>query len=168
MLETGHHATLREGIRAGENLRVGTHADLQGDTDIGDFVRIHSGAFICRSSKIEDFVWVFPRAVFTEDPHPPSDGCNKGPHIHEYAVIAAAATLLPGVQVGAAALVGAHSLVTKDVAPGELVAGVPARSRGALSQLALRDGSGGAAYPWTGHFRRGYPDHVVERWARGL
>jgi acetyltransferase-like isoleucine patch superfamily enzyme len=163
-LETGHHATIRARTVAGENLRVGTGSDLQGAIAIGDFVRIHSRVFVAQTTTLEDFVWVFPGALFTDDPHPPSEGFTAGAHVHAYAVIAAGATLLPGVDIGEGAMVAARSLVTRDVAPGELVAGVPAVSRGPAAALTLRDGSG-AAYPWTRHFRRGYPDAVLERWA---
>jgi acetyltransferase-like isoleucine patch superfamily enzyme len=162
-LETGHHATLREGITAGVNLRVGTSCDVQGAARLGDHVRLHSGVFLCQGSVLEDYVWVFPHVVFTEDPHPPSDGHNAGPHVERYAVIAAHATLLPGVRIGEGAVVAAHSLVTKDVAPGAVVAGVPARPRGEATDIVLRDGSG-PAYPWRRHFRRGYPDDVVRAW----
>jgi acetyltransferase-like isoleucine patch superfamily enzyme len=153
-LETGHHATLRENVRAGTNLRVGTFSDVQGDAHFGDYVRLHSSVFVSKLTKIADFAWVFPGVTFTEDPHPPSDVANEGATLGRYAVVAAAATLLPGVSVGDEAVVAAHSLVTRDVEPGMLVAGVPARPRGAASELFLRDGSGRPAYPWREHFGR--------------
>jgi len=164
-LETGHHATLREGIGAGTNLRVGTFGDVQGDSVLGDYVRLHSNVFIAKASTIEDFVWVFPHAVFTDDPHPPSDGPQvAGPHVERYAVVGAAATLLPGVRIGAGAVVAAQSVVTADVAPETIVAGIPARPRGDASSVMLRDGSGRPAYPWTTHFARGYPEEISGRW----
>jgi acetyltransferase-like isoleucine patch superfamily enzyme len=163
-LETGHAATLREGIHAGENLRVGTSCDLQGDSTIGEYVRLHSGVFVCRGTAIEDFAWVFMGTVFTDDPHPPNDRVRAASQVGRYAVVAASVTVLPGVRIGEDALVGARSLVTRDVEPGTVVAGVPASPRGRVSEIELRDGTGEPAYPWRRHFRRGYPDEVVQAW----
>jgi acetyltransferase-like isoleucine patch superfamily enzyme len=166
-LETGHGATLREGIRAGVNLRAGTLCDLQGDAQVGDYVRLHSNVFVCKRTVIEDFVWVFAGTVFTDDPHPPSDGSNAGVHVGRYAVIAASVTLLPGVRIGEDAFVGAHSLVSRDVQPGMFVAGVPAEARMPVSEIRLRDGTEAPAYPWRRHFHRGYPEEVVREWRQG-
>ena len=163
-LETGHHATIREGITAGVNLRVGTLADLQGDTTFGRYVRLHSSVQIHKGSTIGDFVWVFPSAVLTNDPHPPSDVAFAGVVVEEFAVIAAMACIAPGVRVGARSLVAASSMVTRDVPPETVVMGSPARPAGPTSGVLLRDGSGRPAYPWTNHFQRGYPRQVVDEW----
>jgi acetyltransferase-like isoleucine patch superfamily enzyme len=162
-LETGHHVTIRESARIGRNLRVGTFSDIQGHSQIGDYVRLHSGVFIAQHTTIEDCVWLFPHVVLTDDPHPPSDGHHTGAHIEMYASIGAAALVLPGITVGRDALVAARSLVTRDVRPGAVVAGSPARDRGDASAIQLRNGSG-PAYPWRRHFRRGYPQDVVAGW----
>lgn len=163
-LETGHHATIREGITAGVNLRIGTLADLQGDTTFGRYVRLHSSVQIHKGSTIGDFVWVFPSAVLTNDPHPPSDVAFAGVVVEEFAVIAAMACIAPGVRVGARSLVAASSMVTRDVPPETVVMGSPARPAGPTSGVLLRDGSGRPAYPWTNHFQRGYPRQVVDEW----
>lgn len=163
-LETGHHATLREGITAGVNLRVGTLADLQGDTTFGRYVRLHSNVHIGKGSVIGDFVWIFPFTVLTNDPHPPSEIAHAGAVVEDFAVIATMTCIAPGVRVGAHSLVAASSMVTRDVPPSTIVIGSPARAVGPTSDVLLRDGSGRPAYPWTTHFRRGYPRDVVEEW----
>ena len=163
-LETGHHATIREGITAGVNLRVGTLADLQGDTTFGRYVRLHSSVQIHKGSTIGDFVWLFPSAVLTNDPHPPSDVAFAGVVVEEFAVIAAMACIAPGVRVGARSLVAASSMVTRDVPPDTVVMGSPAKPAGPTSGVRMRDGSGRPAYPWTTHFLRGYPRQVVDEW----
>lgn len=163
-LETGHRVTVREGITAGENLRVGTLSDLQGDAILGDFVRLHSNVHVSKLSTIGDFVWIFPYTVLTNDPHPPSEGHHVGATIEDFAVVSTLVCVAPGVTVGRAAVVGASSMVTKDVEPGALVMGVPAKPFGDASRITLRDGSGRPAYPWTGHFDRGYPADVAAQW----
>lgn len=162
-LVTGHRVTVREKTVAGVNLQIGTLGDIQGDCVIGDHVRFHSNVHVGKKCKIGSFVWVFPYAVLTNDPTPPSEDL-VGPVIEDYAVIATMSVILPGVVVGTGALIGAHTLVSKDVPEGMIAVGVPAKILGPASNVKLRDGSGRAAYPWTTHFHRGYPEDVVEDW----
>jgi acyl-[acyl carrier protein]--UDP-N-acetylglucosamine O-acyltransferase len=164
-LETGHRVTIREGTRAGENLRVGTLSDIQGDVEIGDYVRLHSNVHVGKHARIGDFVWIYPYTVLTNDPTPPSDDAHhRGVVVEDAAVITTMCCIAPGVTIGAGALVAAMSMVTKDVPPGSVARGAPAREVGPASAVQLRDGSGRSAYPWQHHFRRGYPDTVVENW----
>lgn len=163
-LETGHHVTLREGLDVGENLRVGTLSDLQGDATIGNFVRLHSNVHIAKRTALGDFVWIFPYSVLTNDPHPPNDSFFAGVTVEPYAVITTMCCVAPGVRIGARSLVAASSMVTRDVEPDTIVRGVPARPIGPTSAVILRDGSGRSAYPWTRHFRRGYPSDVTDGW----
>ena len=79
-------------------------------------------------------------------------------------MIAAMACIAPGVRIGARSLVAASSIVTRDVPSETVVMGSPAKPIGPTSGVLLRDGSGRPAYPWTRHFRRGYPGDVVEEW----
>ena len=159
-LETGHHVVLREGLIVGRGTRIGTFSDLQGVARIGDYVRMHSNVFVAQGTAIESFVWIFPHVVLTNDPHPPSDECTQGPTIERYAVIGARATLLPSVRIGANAVVAAGATVTRDVAPGRLVVGTPARELKAADLVRCSDGRLDQPYPWWTHFRRGYPDDV--------
>jgi acetyltransferase-like isoleucine patch superfamily enzyme len=165
-LRTGHGVTIREGVTAGRELQIGSGSDLQGRTNIGDHVRTHSGVFIPQGTTIADFVWLFPHVVLMDDPHPPSDLGRAAPVLEEYCVLGAGALVLPGVRVGARAVVAAGSLVSRDVPPDALVAGLPARKVGPASRVKLRDGSGAAAYPWMRHFHRGYPPDAVARWKK--
>ena len=159
-LVTGHRVTVREGFRAGRSFQIGTLGDLQGHATVGDYVRTHSSVHIGQGTTMGDFVWVFPYTVFTNDPHPPSE-VRLGVAVEDYAVIATMVTVLPGVRIGARSLVGAHSLVNRDVPPDMVVSGVPAKVVAEARQLLLRDGSGLPAYPWTDHFHRGYPTEAV-------
>lgn len=162
-LTTGHHVTVREKTHAGKAFQIGTLSEIQGDVMVGDYVRFQSNVFVGKMTKIGSFVWVLPYAVLTNDPTPPSNvlmGCT----IEDYASIAAAAVVLPGVTVGTRSLVAAHACVTKDVPPGMAVAGVPAKVVGEAANIKLRDGTGRPAYPWTTHFHRGYPEEITRQW----
>lgn len=162
-LTTGHRVTVRENTIAGTGFQIGTSSEIQGDCSIGDYVRFQSNIFVGKKTNIGNYVWILPYVVLTNDPTPPSNvmiGCT----IEDYASIAAASVVLPGVTVGHHSLVAAQACVTKSVPPHMVVAGVPARVIGEASAIKLRDGSDMAAYPWTEHFTRGYPSSITERW----
>jgi acetyltransferase-like isoleucine patch superfamily enzyme len=162
-LATGHRVTVRELTTAGQNLQIGTLSDIQGTCRIGDYVRFHSNVHIGQHSTIEDFVWIFPYTVLTNDPHPPSE-TMMGVTIERFAAIATMSVVLPGVRIGAGALIGAHSSVTKDVAPDTVAVGAPAAAVCPTSRIMMKDGTNRPAYPWRTHFHRGYPEHVIAAW----
>lgn len=161
--ECGHRVTIREGSVIGTGVRIGTQSDLQGDLVVGDYVRMHSSVFIPARTTIEDFVWLFPGVTLTNDPHPPSDSCTQGPTIRRFAAVGARAVVMPGIEIGEHALVGAMSLVTKDVPGRTVVVGAPAKQIGPVTDVKCRHEAGVATdvYPWPDHFRRGYPDGVL-------
>lgn len=163
-LMTGHRVSVRERTMAGENLQIGTLSDFQGHCSIGNYVRTHSNVHIGQGSEIANYCWIFPYVVLTNDPHPPSDGFRVGCKVEEYAVISTSSCVLPGVVIGAGSLIAACALVTKDVLPGRIAGGVPAKDLGPVGNIKLRNGSGQPAYPWRRHFHRGYPVDVVNRW----
>lgn len=161
-LVTGHRVTVLSGTMAGVGLQIGTGGDIQGDCEIGDHVRMQSDVAIGKGSVIGSYVWLFPRVSLLNDPTPPSDTL-LGPHIGDYVVLCAHSTILPGVKVGAGAVVGAATLCDRGVMTDRIVSGNPMRDRGATSRIKLR-GSRLPAYPWTRHFHRGYPADIVARW----
>ncbi|MBH2042329.1 MAG: N-acetyltransferase [Comamonadaceae bacterium] len=162
-LVTGHRVTVREGTQAGLNLQIGTLSDIQGTCQIGNYVRFHSNVHIGQHSTVGDFVWIFPYVVLTNDPHPPSE-VMRGVTLNDYVAVATMSVILPGVEVGQGALIGAHSSVGRNVDPDTVVAGAPAKMICRTEEILLKDGSGRPAYPWRRHFSRGYPDEVVARW----
>jgi acetyltransferase-like isoleucine patch superfamily enzyme len=154
--QTGHHVTIREGTRIGIHCSVGTLSDLQGQIKIGDYVRLHSNVHLGQLTTVDDYVWIYPYVVATNDPHPPM-GDLVGAHIRPFAQVTTGAILMPGKTVGENALVGAGAVVTKDVPPETVAAGVPAKALGSVRDL--RDGAGRPMYPWKDHLKtyRGYP-----------
>lgn len=162
-LVTGTHAVIRERSRLGREVQIGAFTELQGDVTMGDYTRTQSSVFIPKNCSIGAFVWLMPHVCLTNDPNPPSEDDDRGPVIDDYAVLCARAVVLPGIHIGTRAVVGAQSLVTKDVPADALAFGVPARVRGRAADVMRREGKG-PAYPWTLHFGRGYPADVVARW----
>lgn len=162
-LRTGHNVTVRELTVAGENLQIGTLSDIQGHCEFGNFVRMHSNVHVGQKSKIGHFVWIFPYVVLTNDPHPPSE-VLMGVTIEDYAVIATMTTVLPGVRIASHSLVGAHSLVVKNVAENIVVGGSPAKEICPTSAVKHKHNREQNVYPWPRYFQRGYPEHVVSQW----
>jgi len=162
-LVTGHKVTVREKTVAGVSFQIGTLGDIQGHCEIGDYVKCHSNVHIGNKSRIGNYVWIFPYVVLTNDPHPPSEvliGCE----INDFAVIATMSVILPGVKIESDTLVGAGSIVNRDVKSGWVVSGNPAVPICEITKIKLKDGSGKNAYPWRSHFHRGYPINIVEKW----
>lgn len=162
--ECGHRATIREKASIGHHVRIGTLSDIQGHCQIGNYVRLHSNVHIGHKSVVKDYVWIFPYVVLTNDPHPPSEAL-VGVTVEEFAVIATMSVILPGVTVGRDSLVGASSMVRKDVASETVVAGNPAKVVASIHDVKSKlDGS--KVYPWRESFDRGMPwqDIGYEEW----
>ncbi len=155
--QTGHHITMREDSTIGKNCSLGTFGDIQGHTEIGDYCRFHSSVLIGQFSTIKNFVNIYPNVVLTNDPHPPSDTCTMGPILEDYSVICAGAVIMPGITVGKNSVVGAQSLVSRDVKPETVVLGVPARKICSIHDVRCKKGKLDKPYPWRKHFSRGMP-----------
>lgn len=152
---TGHRVTIREKSVIGENCRIGTLSDLQGHLQIGDYCWLHSNVHVGQGTRLGNFVFVYPYVVFTNDPHPPSTHI-VGAKIGDYSQIAVSSVILPGVQIGKHCLIGAHTLVAKNVADNQLVVGNPGKSVGDVTLIISRE-TGLSHYPWPYNFDRGMP-----------
>jgi acetyltransferase-like isoleucine patch superfamily enzyme len=136
--QTGNKVNIRESNRIGNNVSVGTLSVIEHHVEIADNVRIHTQVFIPEYSVLEEGCWIGPNVVFTNAKYPLAPGVKDslaGPTIRKGAKIGANVTLLPGVVIGENALVGAGSVVVRDVAPGAVVAGNPARVIRQISEL---------------------------------
>ena len=150
-LQTGQGASIREDNVLGDDVSVGTHASLEFGNRIGSRVHVHTGCFL-ELTTIEDDVFLGPHVVFTDDPHPMCPAyldCVRGGVVRKGARIGANSTILPGVEIGADALVGAGSVVRKKVAPRSVVAGDPAvEIKDDITKLACFAGIFPHAYSW--------------------
>jgi UDP-2-acetamido-3-amino-2,3-dideoxy-glucuronate N-acetyltransferase len=121
------------GCEIGDESRIGTFVEIQRDVVIGRRVRIQSHSFICSGVRIGDDVFVGHNVTFINDRHPSAEGARSGawtlePTIVEARVaIGSGAVILCGLTIGEGARIGAGAVVTHDVAPGAIVAGVPAK-----------------------------------------
>ena len=127
--QTGNKANIRECNVIGNSVSIGTLSTIEHHVTIESGVRIHTGAFIPEHSFLKEGAWLGPHVVLTNAKFPLSRGIKEklcGPIIEQGAKIGANSTLLPGIIVGKNAIVGAGSVVTKNVAKDSIVAGNPA------------------------------------------
>lgn len=126
------------GCEVDDNSKIGAFVEIQKGVKIGKNCKISSHTFICEGVTIEDNVFVGHNVSFINDKHPRAtnpDGSMQTEAdwhvvptvVKKGASIGTSATILCGVTIGENAIVGAGSVVTKDVPPNSIVAGVPAR-----------------------------------------
>jgi len=126
------------GCTIGDNSKIGTFVEIQKDAIIGKNVKVSSHTFICEGVEIEDNVFVGHNVSFINDKYPRSangDGSLQTEadwkvvktRVKKGASIGTSVTILCGVTIGENAIVGAGSVVTKDVPDHAVVAGNPAR-----------------------------------------
>jgi UDP-2-acetamido-3-amino-2,3-dideoxy-glucuronate N-acetyltransferase len=130
------------GCRIGDRSMVGTFVEIQRGVVVGADCRIQSHSFVCDGVSIGDGVFVGHGVMFTNDkaprvlrpdgrPQTEEDWTLAPVVVEDNAAIGSGAVVVGPVRIGAGALVGAGAVVTRDVAPGEVVAGVPARAAAA-------------------------------------
>jgi acetyltransferase-like isoleucine patch superfamily enzyme len=128
------------GCEIGDNSKIGAFVEIQKNATIGKNVKISSHTFICEGVTIQDDVFVGHNVSFINDKYPRSINDAGGLHTEEDwkvvptlvkkgASIGTSSTILCGVTIGENAIVGAGSVVTKDVPANTIVAGVPAKIR---------------------------------------
>jgi len=133
---TGTSAVVRERCTVGEGTRIGTLVQFENDTVVGKNVLIETATHITAFMKIGDNVFIGPQVVCTNDNQMGRGKDIKliGPTIEDDARIGGNAILLPGVKVGRNSVVGAGSVVTRDVEPNTMAYGVPAKPVGKVPE----------------------------------
>jgi UDP-2-acetamido-3-amino-2,3-dideoxy-glucuronate N-acetyltransferase len=135
-----HSFTNLYGCRIGSRTRIGTFVEIQRGAEVGAACKIQSHTFICDGVRIEDEVFVGHGVTFVNDKFPrATDGSGSlqteadwellTTVVERGASIGSGATILGGVRIGRGATVGAGAVVTRDVAPGATVMGIPAVDR---------------------------------------
>ncbi|MGN6552580.1 MAG: acyltransferase [Verrucomicrobiota bacterium] len=126
------------GCEIGEDSKIGTFVEIQKGARIGNRCKVSSHTFICEGVTLEDEVFIGHGVMFTNDLYPRATAESGGLQteadwtciptlVKRGASIGSGATLLCGITIGEKAIIGAGSVVTKDVPPGVIVAGNPAR-----------------------------------------
>lgn len=127
------------GCSIGDNSKIGTFVEIQKNTEIGKNVKVSSHTFICEGVEIEDNVFIGHNVSFINDRYPRSTSASGTLQteadwqvvktiVKHGASIGTGSTILCGVTIGESAIVGAGSVVTRDVPPNTIVAGNPARA----------------------------------------
>jgi len=126
------------GCRVGDNSKIGAFVEIQKNACIGSNCKISSHTFICEGVTVEDNVFIGHGVVFINDSYPratagdgnlqtEADWQVEKTLVRKGASIGSGATILSGITIGEGALVGAGAVVVKDVPPGTIVAGNPAK-----------------------------------------
>ncbi len=123
----GDLATVRERCTIGDAVVIGRGVCVENDTVIGAHTKIQTNAYITAYCTLEEHVFIAPCVITTNDNFmgrtERRHALVKGPTIRRGARVGGGVTLLPGIEVGAEAFVGAGAVVTRDVPPGTVVGG---------------------------------------------
>jgi UDP-2-acetamido-3-amino-2,3-dideoxy-glucuronate N-acetyltransferase len=136
-----HWTHICKGARIGANCSFGQGVFIGDDVVLGENVKIQNNVSIYDAVRLEDNVFCGPSMVFTNVYNPRAEISRKSEYrptiVRQGATLGANCTIICGVEIGEFAFIGAGAVVTKDVAPFALMAGVPARQIG----LVDRDGN---------------------------
>ncbi len=126
------YVVILDNAKIGKNCNICSHCFIENDVEIGDNVTIKNGVYLWDGLKIENNVFIGPNVTFTNDLYPRSKH-YKLPlrtYIKEGASLGANSTILCGITIGKYSMIGAGSVVTKDVPDYAIVKGNPAKITG--------------------------------------
>ena len=142
--QTGHHVVIREACVIGDDVSIWSNTVIDYSSRIGDRVKIHANCYVAQYTEIMEDAFLAPGVTIANDLYPgqlQSAAVMSGPHIGTGAHLGVNVTVLPYVRIGEGCLVGAGSVVTRDLPAGTVAFGNPARVRGlveALTDIAAR------------------------------
>jgi acetyltransferase-like isoleucine patch superfamily enzyme len=143
----GDQACVRERCVVGDDVVIGRGSLVENDTTIGALTKIQADAYVTAYSTVEDNVFIAPRVVTTNDNYmgrtEKRHALVLGPTIRRGARVGGGAILLPGIEIGEEAFVGAGAVVLKDVPPRTVVVGNPARELRQVPDEELLDSTNG-------------------------
>jgi acetyltransferase-like isoleucine patch superfamily enzyme len=137
-LQTGHHVIVREECVIGDDVAIWSNSVVDYGCRIGDNVKIHCNCYVAQFTEIQDNAFLAPGVTVANDLYPgraDSGQAMSGPWIGPGAQIGVNVTLLPYVRIGAGCLVGAGSVVTRDLPAGTVAYGNPAVVHGDVADL---------------------------------
>ena len=137
--ETGHHVVLREECAVGDDVSVWSNTVVDYGCRIGNRVKIHANCYIAQYTDIRDDAFLAPGVTIANDLYPgqrASAEVMSGPSIREGAQLGVNVTVLPYVVIGEHCLIGAGSVVTRNLPSGSVAFGNPATVRGRVEDLA--------------------------------
>jgi acetyltransferase-like isoleucine patch superfamily enzyme len=136
--ETGHHVIVREGTKIGDQVSVWSNTVIDYGCVIGSRVKIHCNCYLAQFTELEDDTFLAPGVTIANDLFPGRAGSASamaGPLIRAGAQIGVNATILPYVTIGEGAIIGAGSVVTRDIPPGMVAYGNPASPTRPVAEL---------------------------------
>jgi acetyltransferase-like isoleucine patch superfamily enzyme len=125
--QCGHQVLIRGEVTIGDRCMVHHKCTLEGRLRIGNGVKIMAHVYVPSRTIIGDFVFIGPGTTFLNARLPMREGTVQGPTIEDHVCIGGGVTLCPGVRIGRGSFIAAGAVVSRDVPPGMLAMGVPAR-----------------------------------------
>jgi len=136
--QTGHHVVVREECHIGDDVSIWSNTVVDYGCRIGDRVKVHSNCYIAQYTELLEDAFLAPGVTVANDLYPgqaSSAEVMSGPLIGRGAQIGVNVTLLPFVRIGDGCLVGAGSVVTRDLPAGTVAYGNPAKVQGRVADL---------------------------------
>lgn len=138
-LETGHNVVLREDCVIGDDVSIWSNTVIDYGTVLGNRVKVHCNCYVAQYTEIGDDAFLAPGVSIANDLYPGQESSREvmsGPSIGAGAQLGVNVTVLPFVRIGEGAIIGAGSVVTRDVPAGAVAYGNPAQVHGQVADLA--------------------------------